>query len=814
MLRNFLLISYRNIRRNKGASLLNIFSLALGMATCLFISNYVYYELSFDGFYEHADEIYRVETNTYELSDIKNRDAYSSFTAGQQLADQFDEVTASTALVPYSENGTAFFRLIRKDSSERKIFIPSAYFAEPSLLQFFTVDFIAGNDEQALEGPNSLILSTSMARSIFGQEVDLTSLVGRPLSHPSGDLEKPDLVITGIFRDLPANTHLHFDALVSVQAYPGDLALSSFESTYSYVMIPDGNVDEINDQLADRKEPVAADGTIEKQLSLQPIRDIHLSSKISNEPGTNANLLFITFLAVIGLIILTLACTNFVNNAIINSIDRAREIGIRKLAGILPHQLLGTLLAESLLINSFAGLLGLGFFSLGLQSLITFSDISYPISLNATTIWVSLAFLVLLIILSTLLSGIYPATLLISLKPVEALKGKAQVINSRQSARGSKVMRVLLIFQLCMSIIFISAVYVVQQQLSYMRQNDRQPFELNVTAKFGGLSGVNDIYARSSARFLSGVNQSSGVDVRKISNLYNGQIKLTREIKSLYLQGVDTLGVAEPFLLHVIDHSYWQQSPEVFVSGTNFSTVFGLDYNGVIINESAMRAIGFTQADEAIGRELARFNGYLYVKGVVKNETPDERPMVYVTGYRYPTYFDLSLTTLGSSAESINGTLYTTQGKLESQFPWLYFIDRKFEDQSLMEQNLLKLFYIFTFLAVSIACLGIFGLSSFTAIKRTKEIGIRKILGARVSHILMILIFDFLQLMFYGSIIAIPVVIFGAREWLTNYATRITLNPLFVTVPIVVMSLIAVSIIIKQCWRTSVLNPIQALEQN
>lgn len=814
MLRNFLLISFRNIRRNKGASLLNIFSLALGMATCLFIFNYVYYELSFDNFHEQSGEIYRVETNTYELSDIKNQNAYTTFGRGQELVTQYDEITASTSLVPYSENGSAFFGLPRRGSTDKRIFLPQAYFAQPSYFELFSLNLLTGNSDQALTKPNSLLLSASSIHSIFGEADEYNQFIGKKLKSASQGTGEQDFVITGVFQDLPANTHLRFDALVSASSSPVDLALVQVENTYNYVLIPEASEDDLNPLLLENRQPISANSTLEKSLSLKPLRDIHLASKISNEPGINANLLFLTFLSVIGLIILTLACTNFVNNAIINSIDRAKEIGIRKLSGILPHQLLGTLLAESLLINAFAGLLGLAFFAIGLKSLLTFTEITYPVVLSASTVFVSLAFLTALILLSTLLSGVYPATLLISLKPVEALKGKAQVLSSKQSNKSSKVMRVLLVFQLCMSIIFISAVYVVQKQLAYMRKNDRQPFELQITAKFGGLSGVNDIYTRQSTRFLRQVTENSSTEVLGVTNLYNGQIKMIREIKSLYQHGKDSVGTPAPFLLHVIDHTYWQDSADVFVSGENFSTAFGTDYNGIIINESALKAMKFENAADALGSELARYNGYMIVKGVVKNQQADDGPKVYVTGYRYPTYFQLSLTTLGSSAESINGTLYTTQGQWESQFPWLYFIDRKFEDQSLMEQSLLKLFFIFTFLAVSIACLGIFGLSSFTAIKRTKEIGIRKILGARVAHILMILIYDFLQLMFYGSIIAIPLVILGAREWLTSYAVRIHFNPLFVIVPILIMSAIAISIIIKQCWRTSILNPIQALEQH
>ena len=812
MLKNFLLISFRNIRQNKGASLLNILCLALGMATCLFIFHYVRYELNFEAFHEKAAQLCRVETHTKKLGDVINQDALSLLQAGKQLTADYEEVTAYAQLSPYSENGTAFFKKASADSTKGNLFVDKIYFGSASIFDLFSIDLLEG-DAKALSTPYTVFLAESVAKELLEDGENLRMLLGEKLTRQSGQTSLPPLRIAGIYEDLPANTHLRFDVLVSIAEKGNDMAMRSTESTYNYVLLRDHSAFEsVNASLAETDFDTGFYDTVEKRWWLKPIESIHLSAKVSNEPGTNTNVLFLTFLVIVGFIILSLACTNYVNNAIINSIDRAKEVGIRKLAGISPKQLFLAFLGEAMLINVLAGILGIGLFLLGLRSVTTFTDIIYPVTFDLGILLSSVLFLSLLIIIGTLLSGIYPATLLLSLKPIDALKGKMYLMHSSQSAKGSKVMRILLIFQLTMSIIFISAVYVVQQQLSYMNANSKKPFELNVTGKFPGLSGVNDLYSDQAHRYIEGVKGGSSLVWVDVSNLYNGQIMQIEKIKSLYQAEVDTVGVEEDFLLHVIDQRYWQDSSRIFLAGENFSRILGRDFDKVILNEAALKAIGFNEPMEALDTKLGRYNGYLYVKGIVADDDPT--PKVYVTGWRYPTYFQMTITSLGSSAERVNGALTTMRSLWDKQFPHFYFLDRKLEDQGAMEQSLLQMFFFFTFLVVSIACLGIFGLCSFTAIKRTKEIGIRKILGANTAHILLILVLDFMRLMFYSSVVAIPLIIWGAREWLVNYAQRVYLPPWFVGVPILIMSAVAISIIIKQCWPTSVLNPIRALEQD
>lgn len=808
MIRSFLLISFRNIRANKGASLLNILCLALAMGTCLFIFNYVFYELSYERIHEKAAELYRVETHTFVDKDLNEKNAYTPSQIGPELVAAHAAVEKSTTLFPYSENGNAFYTTPRTDGSNRPLFIEQVYFAQPSFLELFTLNFLAGEAGSALNQGNHLIISETIATEFYGALPDYQVLIGRKIMATNLGQKPQEVIITGVYEDLPDNTHLHFDALASINTKEIPERL---DNCFTYLYLPDESEKSINEQLS--KQSVIIPGKPVKEVInyLRPLPKIHTASNVSNEPGVNSNPVFLGFLGLMGLIILVLSCTNFVNNAIISSVDRAKEIGIRRIAGILPNQLFMNVMLESLLINTLAGLLGLGIFMLGFKSLVNIAGFNYPIDLGLETLQRSAILLLTLILIITLLSGIYPSFLQLSIRPIDAVRGKATVLSSKQSSSGSKVIRALVIFQLAMSISFLSAMYVVQRQLNYEREENKTPFRKNVTLKFGGLTGVNDIFTREANGFLSGFRDNANTRVRHVSNLYQGEVITEREIRSLYQADKDTAGVDEPFTLRVADFEYFRGASDQFLSGKNFGSSFGQDWDKAIINESALRAMKFTDPDKALKQRIGKFNGFLYVKGVIRNQEPDEAPLIYVTGYRYPVYFDLSFKTLGTGADNINRTIRTMQMRWERQFPWAYFIDRKHEDQTLNEENLLKTFSLFTFIALSIACLGIFILSAFTAVKRTKEIGVRKVLGASVVRILLMLIYDFVKLLAISSLVAIPLIIYGADQWLASYPKHVSISPLLVAVPILMMLVVSAIIIIAQSWKSTVVNPMYAL---
>ncbi|OEJ99731.1 hypothetical protein BFP71_09185 [Roseivirga misakiensis] len=783
------------------------------MATCLFIFNYVRFEYSYDNFNEKAREIHRVETDTYFRQEVIKTNAFTKYGVGQSLENSHPEIENSARLIPFSENSSAF--LLTKDLEGRKrtTFLEKAYYSESSFFDIFSVDWVEKKANEEMLSENGLVVSTTTAQSLFPKLIQNgQSILGKKVNIRISSQNEETWIIQGVFKPLPKNSHLTFGALFSLSAKDFLLNSASQENTYTYALVNnDYDRKLFKEKLIDRDLLSEFSYKELDFLSFRPLRDIHTSTNVSNDPGQSAKPTFILFLIVMGSIILILAATNYINSSIINSIERSKEVGIRKLLGVRPVQLIFNILVESGFINLISGLLALGVFLFGVRSVDLFTSIDYPNVLNTHVMLASVLSLIVIIIIAALLSGYFPARLLISLKPIEAMRGKNQVVNSKQSSKGSGIMRVLLVFQITTSIIFVSGLYIVQKQLNYVKDKENKSFRMNLTAKFPGLTGANDDYARQIQGFISNLIKDDKIESADISNLYNGQIKMRQTIKPLYQVGGDTTALVDKFDLYVIDHQYFDGANDQFLSGQNFDRRFGYDYNGTIVNESALKAMRFTNPDSAINKMVRPYNGPLKIQGVIKNDSINDIPKIYVTGLRYPTYFDLTILARGNSAEKLNSSLRAAQNNLNRQLSGIYFLTRKYDEQLVMEKNLVKIFFAFTLMAVLIASLGIFGLSSFTALKRAKEISIRKILGADISQILYLLVYDFLRLMFIGSAIAIPMVIYAAREWLESYAFRINLHIGLTLLPVFGMCLLSVGIIVKQSWGTSIQSPLQSL---
>ncbi|OEK01844.1 hypothetical protein BFP97_10100 [Roseivirga sp. 4D4] len=773
----------------------------------------MYFENSYDSFHAKSDRIYRLETDTYFRQEIIKTNAFTKYRSGKGIEARFPEVLETTRLVPFSENGTAFLFSKDEDALDRTTYLEKAYFSESTFFDIFTLEWIDKVQGLPLLKPNEVVVSEETALKLFPKKMSLgKSILGEEIRTRTTGQSKESWSIAGIFKAPPKNSHLVFGALFSLHDKDYLLNSESLPNTYTYLLVDDNYTYKMfQSSLVDMAKLSEFSHIEQDFLSLRALTDIHTATKVSNDPGQSANKTFILFLIVMGMIILILASTNYINGSIINSIERSKEIGVRKLVGIQPRQLVINVLTESTCINLIAGLIAFFLFIFGIRVVNVFTTIEYPNALDFLAILRSSLILLVLVVFAALVSGYYPASLLVNLKPIEALKGKTQVVSSKQSAKGSRVMRVLLIFQLTMSVIFISGLYIVQQQLAHVKEKDNKSFRMNLTAKFPGLTGANDMFAEQSEGYIRSLLNKGQVESAYISNLFNGQVKMKQKIKPLYQVGGDTTRLTDSFDLYVIDYHYFDGLDSKFLAGKNFSKRFGFDYNGVIVNEAALAAMRFNSPDSSINKKVRPYNGPLVVKGVIKNDSINDIPTVYVTGLRYPTYIDMTFITRGSSAEKLNEAVNLARQTWNQQFQGIYFLTRKYEEQNAMEKNLVRLFFFFTLLAVFIASLGIFGLSSFTAMKRTKEIGIRKILGANVSQILYVLIYDFLRLMFIGSAIAIPLVIYGAREWLDNYAFRINLHPGFALGPVIGMSLLAITIIVRRCWNTSIQSPIKAL---
>ncbi len=800
MLKSFLLITLRNILNNKGAAWLNILCLTLGVATCLFIFNYITFELSYDRQLA-ASCIFRLERIVSRTNTDSYFDAFSGLRTGPQLKAK-GEVAQFTRLVPFSEEGVAHFIYRRADTAEHRAYLEKVYYAENSFPRFFPLNWLQG-DSTALSAPNSVVLSLSMAQRLFTDEVKAgIPVVGREFRSARSGFFTQTYTVTGVFADLAANTHLKFDALVASSMD----VLHEASHTYTFVTLPVNKQSELK-----ISDPDTGD------YFLRPVQEVHLSPFVSNNPEAGTDKRLLLFLGLIGVIVMLLAITNYTNTIILNSFDRSKEIGIRKLLGITPRQLISTFMGEALLVNCIAGLLAIVFFRVGVNMALIYgkadptSAIINPIdykSIVEQNIATNSLFLVSLLLISSLLSSLYPAFYLNALNPVALLRGKLQLASSKLASGANNVIRLLLIFQITASVLFLSGVYIVFAQLRHMEEHNKRPLELNVKAVFPGSSMASTLFFRNVFDRMDELIRQGHIRAVNFSNLYEGQIRSTGEVAITGLAGLPLDTIAGNALL-VVDNSYWRR-PDVFVAGSNFSKSFGSDNRRVILNLAAIKSLGIETADSLLTNQLKTDAGSFEIIGVVDDKFQQAR--LYVTGFAYRTFLDLSLQYPGLAGESLQDFLQRTEITLSSSLPFVSLMRRGYESQRQVESSILKMFVFFTAIAIAIANIGMFGLSSFITQKRSREIGIRKILGATTPVVLWLLAFDFLKLALLGAALAMPVVLWGGNFWLEDYDSRIGISAEMILLPVLMIVFISLIVVAKKCWNTAAISPLKALD--
>lgn len=804
MLKNFLLISLRSIIKNKGGAYFNLLGLTFGMASCLYIFNYQYFELSFDQ-QVGKSAVFRAETHSYSGKLLQNKSAFTSQNTAKFLSQQLAGIESYTRLTPFSEEGSALFKLTTTDSVNHKVYIKPIYYADTSIFDVFSIQLVEGVKRSQDPNLNSILLSVSAAKDLLSKiKKDKTGIIGKELQSGGKGILDDTYTIVGIFEDRHTNTHLPFEALV-IPAKNSSLKNDtlSHENSYTYFSFPSS------------KELIAQQinliPTGEKQLFFRPIDKIHITSEISNEPTAPANSALLFFLGMMGVVIMLLASTNYINNAIINSIYRAKEIGIRKVLGIRPVQLITTFLGEALLMNLFAVGFCVFLFQFGRKLTLQWTELVYPAG-GEIPIHVQFLFLALLLIISTLLSSVYPAYYLSSLNPISSLRSKINVMDSNQAGGANTIIKSLLVFQLAASIVFLSSVYIVHKQLSYLETQDKQPFDVRMSGIFPGSSGANGLFSDLAVGFADELDRGNMIDDVQFSNLSKGTITTAQSVALLHPDDRHFDAENNTFSFYVIDHSYWGRDTKKFLAGRNFLIAFGKDPNHLILNESAMHQLGYQEPDSLLGKQLLTRAGEQKIIGIVKDESEAETPAVYATGFRFRTYVDLTVNYPGQAGESVTEFIEKVEHLLASRLPFLYFFDRGFQQQRAMENTMLILFSFFSLLAILISSIGMIGLSFFVTQKRTKEVGIRKILGASSGSILLILLFDFLKLILYASLFAIPIVIIGGKMWLENYAYRIPIGPLAIGLPVLVILFICLVVTLEKCYKAAFASPVKVLE--
>ncbi|MEL6559618.1 MAG: FtsX-like permease family protein [Bacteroidota bacterium] len=811
MFKSFLLVSLRNLKKNKGAINISLLGLLIGLTASQFIFNYLYHEMTYD--HHLSSKIYRIEKHRLRNDEVIYKNALTAF---RQAPDEVKNNPATESffrLKQFGKSRKVFVNFHSQKDYTAKIRLEGVYFADSSIFDFIPFSFSQVNQSQ-LKSANTIMISESSARKIFTAKLSDIDIVNDAyfISRIS-KVDSTKLRIVAIYEDFPANTHLRPGAVASMVSFENQQNSGNLsnEEVYSYVKL-NGMAE--GEAFYGSKTTQNSSSEYDETLYFRPVQEIHTAVGISNEPepGVDANLIFL--LLVIGSIIMILADANYINNTILNSVDRMKEVGLRKLLGAGEKQVFTNIMTEFLFFNLLTGLLSFALYQL-LANLIRIYAEEPVIFLEGNHLQEQLLFMLLVVILNAVLCGLYPAFHQLATKPIEALYGLRSAFNLNKFRSGFRVVNVLIVFQLIVSISFLSAVYIFYEQMVFQKEGKKPPYEFEVEGIFPGQSGVNNVFTDESNRFIQEQFDAGKITRLSISNLVEGKIHTSNNLARLLLADQELDTIKGDFYFAIIDAGLWKDRKDYIVAGSGFNREFNRDSEGLLVNESAVKAMGEVVADSILGKKIKlNVKGrYLTVKGVVKDDVENPVPSIYATGYGYPTFMKLRLNYDGEANHTISEFIRRFERTWSRHFTSFYFLDDEFALEDAQNSELFSLFLVFSVLALIIANLGLYGLTNFIVRKKQKEISLRKIMGADLHQILLILITDLMKVLLIAAVISVPLIIYLANEWLSNFYFRIDLRVIYILYPLLLTFAVALIVVAKNSFNAAVINPAETLKE-
>ncbi len=803
MFKNYLKIALRNILKHKSYSFINIFGLAVGMASGILILLYVHDELSYDQYHEKADQIYRVTREWF------NSDGSSSLHLGHVappigplLKNDFSDLLH---VVRITSGGNSLLRYQDKVFQENRL-----YFADADIFEVFTLPLINGDPKAALVDPNGVVITPAMAKKYFGSEDPMGKVL-----NIDGDA---DLKVTGIMAETPTNSHFHFDFLGSMKLLEQFFGAQEFKNWGSnnyatYLLFPNNYpIDNFNKAIPafiGRHHPDGEKAIPKTTLHLQRLTDIHLHSQLDSEIEPNGNITYVYIFSAIALFLLLIACINFMNLATARSANRAKEVGLRKVVGAQRQQLIKQFLGETVVMALIALFLAMVFVEIFLPRFNAFAG--KELALLSQSMWFILASLLGIAVFVGIVAGSYPAFFLSHFQPVAVLKGQ------KIGAKKSRFRSTLVVFQFAISIMLIIGMGVVYNQLEYCRTKNLGlnkehlvvlPVEQGqeIARRYPDLR--NQLLQHP---HIAGVAASKRVPSGRLLDSSEGSVPEGDKYEKLDFRVANIR----------VDHSFIETYGMQLAAGRNFSVAFPTDSTeAFLLNETAVKKIGWASPDAAIGKAFQYGGRTGRIIGVVKdfNYESLHQPITPIVMYIVPQSFNsISVKIRLDRPDDMPATLEFLKQKwqeLRPNFPFQYsFIDERYEQLYQSEHRLGQIFGTFSLLAVFIACLGLFGLASYTAEQRTKEIGIRKVLGASVSNIALLFSKEFTRLVIVATLAAWPIAYYAMHRWLQEFAYRINLNHQSATFLLAAMLAFAIALLTVsfQSLKAALGNPIKAL---
>jgi putative ABC transport system permease protein len=814
MVLNYFKIAWRNMMRNKAFSFINIFGLAVGLACCMLISIYLLFEWSYDSYQKDIKDMYQVET-VFSMSGKQFTLAATPAPLAAALKRDFPEVGESTRLLQLAlfEDKT-LLEYTAPGAAPLSFYEGKGFLADSNFFRFFNYPFIEGDPTTALQQPSTIVISEEIAHKLFGNEPALNKVI-KISSGTNGDNQ---YAVTGVFRPVDAPSHIDARFFMSFKGGDMERMMKRQENDYAtnnmfsaYLRLRPG----ANPGTVESKFPAFLDKYAGKDMKamgfqkrqfLIPVRDIHLRGDVPGNITPPASKTALYILASIAAFTLLIACINFMNLATAQSAKRSSEVGIRKVLGAVKGGLIGQFLGESMLMSVLAFLLAWGFTVLLLPAfrLITARHLSFalPAHLPLLIGFLSLA------ILAGLLAGLYPAFYLSSFQPAKVLKGKFS-----NSLAAISLRKGLVVFQFIISVTLIVSSVVINDQMDFLRNQDLGFDQVSqVVIPLRGSTGKNLTAAFENEFRRIGQVISSGAGA-----YYPG---ITNPSDNLLYRDGRNAQEAQRTRMNYVDYAYMATLGIKPVAGRTFSRDFPGDTTGdrIVLNESAVRALGFASPAQAIGTRVnSDFQGQTtrsQVIGVVKDfHFEDLHTLVTPYAFRLNDGGNyLVVHARPGASASLLASLEAAWHKLDPNEPFEYsFLDEDFQKNYAAEERESALVRYFTVMAILISCLGLFGLASFSAEQRVREIGIRKVLGASVGGIVLLLSKDFLKLVGLAMLIASPLAYYIMYKWLQDFAYKAPLTIWLFLVAGFSALLIALLTVSYQAIRAAMSNPIDNL---
>jgi putative ABC transport system permease protein len=800
MIHHFFQIAWRNLVKRKLYSFINIAGLAVGMTCCLLITLYIKNELSYDQYHVKKDRIYRVLQTFRSVKEGVNPGpptpedfwVWGCAPVGPALQADFPEIEK---VVRFMSPASLLLQ-----HGEKRFQQDNVVFMDSTAFSVFSWKMIFGDPHTALTAPNSIVLTKTVSAKFFGD----ANPVGQSLRVDNGD----NFLITGVMEDVPPNSQINFNGLISMSTekkYRSDIFDEwGYVDFYTYLLLKENtNIEALQAQSAAfvKKHNPNDKGYV---ISFEKMTDAYLHSAAIRQPGPTGSRLNVILFSCIAIFIMLIACINFMNLSTARSLERAKEVGVRKVLGVRPRSLMWQFLIESILMSLAAAAIALTLARPGISLIETLSgkDLSHS-HFFTPVMWM---YMLVFAVVVGILAGIYPASFLSGFKAITVLKGKFN-----PSREGISLRKALVVFQFTLSIALIAGTIIVYTQLKYVNRHDLgfQKDQI-VIVNFEGDGKVE----QNIEAIKKSLADQPGVVSVAASRAVPGEFLPNAGTQ---IEGPDGQMQQQGPFIYEIDFDFIPVFHIPLVAGRNYSRAFLSDSaHSMVINEAAAKLYGYAKPTDAVGKKFSQWGRTGTIIGVVKDFNfrslhQAVEPLTLRYGYPY-NLNRIAVSVKGNNVQATLMRLKKAWDLMAPQRPFMYhFLDESFSEQYEADQHFGKLFTFFSYLAICIACLGLFGLSTFMAQQRVKEIGVRKVLGSSISGIVLLLSKDFIKLILVALVIATPLCFWAMNQWLQGFAYRISIGPVVFLEAGMISLGVALLTMAWQSVKAATRNPVNSL---